>query len=463
MACGRSVRVIHRFFTIEFLPAQRNCDRIDPFSACRTGRVDRLPVCNTIAACGDRVPAILALCRNRHGRKAAVIRDVPVPDRLGIFRHSVTNGRDARLLHLDPIAHRAVAAFRQTVLGAGSRLGGIGDDGVSLGGHLLLRHQNFFAHAAVAALGLARFGAGSCNRGVCCRSVACGFDRYRFIYDLFAVLAFCFPCPSVLGTGCRLFPFTDTNIQMPAGRDHFLCFQHRIAVIAMAATGQTGLCTGCRFAFVCDWKMIFHCVWFLHCAGRRIASAAQCKSAWRRIGHFFVRLTGRFFCSFVSDAVGFRRKRLLAVQALRCSRYTCKALSVCIVPGPAHFIRHIVGRTGIFILANRANRRFRAFGRHCHVAGHIDTVRLLSAVAAFVYTQVLSIVPVCAIHIDVCTFTVRTFCHRTIIANRCYRHQQCRQQKNGQQALHYPLVHRLPPLNLWVVRSARCSALPLFY
>ena len=153
----------------------------------------------------------------------------------------------------------------------------------------------------------------------------------------------------------------------------------------------------------------------------------------------------------------------MAVHADSLSCHTCKALSVCIVPGPAHFIRHIMGRTGIFMPAGGASRRFCAFGRHCHIAGHIGTVRLLVAVAAFVYTPVLSIAPVCACHRDVCTMTVRTFCHRTIIANRCYRHQQCRQQKNGQQALQDSLVHRVPPLNFWVVRSARCSAFPLFY
>ena len=153
----------------------------------------------------------------------------------------------------------------------------------------------------------------------------------------------------------------------------------------------------------------------------------------------------------------------MAVHADSLSCHTCKALSVCIVPGPAHFIRHVMGRTGIFMPAGGASRRFCAFGRHCHIAGHIGTVRLLVAVAAFVYTPVLSIAPVCACHRDVCAMTVRTFCHRTIIANRCYRHQQCRQQKNGQQALQDSLVHRVPPLNFWVVRSARCSAFPLFY
>ena len=270
MARCWDIRVVHFFFSIEFLPAQRHGDRIDPFSACRAGCIYRSPDGNVVCNFRDRVPAILAPRRNRHLSKAAIFRNVPVPDRLSIFRHSMTGGRDARLLLLDPIAHRAVAAFRQTVLGAGSRLGGIGDKGVPLGGHFLLLHQNFFAHTAVAALGLARFGAGSRNRRVYYRSVALGLDNFRFLYDLFAVIAYFLTCPSVFGTGCSLFLFTDTNIQMPAGRDLFLFFQHRIAVKAMTATGQTGLCTGCRFAVVSDWKMVCLCVRHFHGSSGRI-------------------------------------------------------------------------------------------------------------------------------------------------------------------------------------------------
>ena len=212
---------------------------------------------------------------------------------------------------------------------------------------------------------------------------------------------------------------------MSAGRYLLLRFQHLITVIAVAATGQTGLCTGCRFAFVWDRKMAARrCVWYLHCEGRRITSAAQCNSVLWCIGYFLIQLTGRFCRNFVCDTISCLFKRFSAVYALSRSRHTCHVFAICIVPGPAHFIRHIVGRSSIFFPAGRTSCLFCAFGRHRHITGHITAVGLLSAIVTFVYTAVLSIAPDCAIHIDVCTVTVRTFCHRTIFAKRRHRHQQ---------------------------------------
>ena len=300
------------------------------------------------------------------------------------------------------------------------------------GGNDFLCLQHFLTYAAALSFGLTGLGTGGCNCFIYYLGVTRGFDRYRFIYDLFTVPAFCFLCPSVLGTSCGLCQFTSINIQMSAGRNHILRFQHLLAVIAVAALGQTGLCTGCRFAFVWDRKMAARrCVLYLHCEGRRITSAAQCNSVLWCIGYFLIQLTGRSCRNIVCDTISCPFKRFSAVYALSRSRHTCHFFAICIVPGPAHFIfiRHVMGRSSIFTPAGRTSRRFRASSRHRHIAGHITAVGLFSAVAAFVYTAVLSIVPDFAIHIDVCTVTVRTFCHRTITAKRCHRYQQHSQQK----------------------------------
>ena len=185
-----------------------------------------MPVGNAVCDCGDRISALLARGRNRHGSKAAVVRNIPVPYRLGIFRHRMAGGRYARLHLLDPAAHRAMTAFRQAVLRAGSCLGGIGDDGVALCGHLFLRHQNFLAHAAVFAFRLARFGAGSRNRSVHYFFVARGRDARCFLHDLAAgpALLFCFI--TIFCTGIRLILLGGYNVrfQMICFRDHRLFY-----------------------------------------------------------------------------------------------------------------------------------------------------------------------------------------------------------------------------------------------
>ena len=154
-------------------------------------------------------------------------------------------------------------------LGAGGFDCCIGYYRVALRRNGLLCQQHFITYAAVLPCGLAGLGAGGFDCCICYLFVTRGFDRYRFIYDLFTVLAFCFLCPSVLGTSCGLFQFTSINIQMSAGRDLLLRCQHLFAVIAVAALGQTGLCTGCRFAFVWDRKMAARrCAFYLHCSSR---------------------------------------------------------------------------------------------------------------------------------------------------------------------------------------------------
>ena len=292
------------------------------------------------------------------------------------------------------------------------------------GGNNFLFHQHFLTYAAVLSFFFTVLGTGSCNCCIRYLLVTRCWDALPLLHGLTTVLAFCFLCPSVLGTSCGLFQFTSINIQMSAGRYRLLRFQHLIAVIAVAALGQTVFGTGCRFAFVSDRKMICLCVWYLHCEGRRITSAAQCNSVLWCIGYFLIQLTGRFCRNFVCDTISCLFNRFSAVYALSRSRHTCHVFAICIVPGPAHFIRHIVGRSSIFMPAGRTSRRFRASSRHRHIAGHITTVGLIFAVAAFVYTAVPSIVPVFARHIDVCTVTVRTFCHRTIFAKRRHRYQQ---------------------------------------
>ena len=169
-----------------------------------------------------------------------------------------------------------MAALRQAVLGTGGFNCRIRYHGVTRGGIDFLFLQHFLTHAAALSFGFTVLGAGGCNCFIYYLGVTRGFDRYRFIYDLFTVPAFCFLCPSVLGTSCSLCQFTSINIQMSAGRDHLLRCQHRIAVIAVAALGQTGLCTGCRFAFVWDRKMAARrCAFLLYFLGAGVCFPVQ--------------------------------------------------------------------------------------------------------------------------------------------------------------------------------------------
>ena len=267
---GRIIRIFYFFFTIELLSAQGNCDRVYIFSDLRTGCIDLTLDCNAICCSGDHFLTVLALRRNICCCKATVRRNMPIPYGFSSFSHSMTNSRDARPFRQHFITYATVATPpRPTGLGTGGCNCCICYHGVTQCGNNFLFLQHFLTYAAVAACLQTGLGTGGCNCCIRYLGMTCGFDRYRFIYALFTVLAFCFPCPSVLGTSCGLFPFTDTNIQMSAGRYHLLRFQHRIAVIAVAALGQAGLCTGCRFAFVWDRKMAARrCAFYLHCSSR---------------------------------------------------------------------------------------------------------------------------------------------------------------------------------------------------
>ena len=181
----------------------------------------------------------------------------------------MANSRDACLCLQHFITYAAVAAFRQTDLGTGGCNCCIRYLLVTRGRNSFLFHQHFLTYAAVLSFGFTGLGAGGCNGCICYLFVTRCWDALPLFHGLSTVLAFCFLCPSVLGTSCGLFQFTSINIQMSAGRDLLLRFQHLITVIAMAATGQTGLCTGCRFAFVWDRRMAARrCAFYLQCSSR---------------------------------------------------------------------------------------------------------------------------------------------------------------------------------------------------
>ena len=253
----------------------------------------------------------------------------------------MANSRDACLCRQHFITYAAVAAFRQTVLGAGRCNCCIRYLLVTRGGNNFLFHQHFLTYAAVLSFGFTVLGAG---RGNCCiyyHGMTRCFEALPLLHDLTTGIAFLFRGITIFCTGIWHICLCLYNVIfiMICFRDLLLFYEHFFAELTTLSICQTGMCTVSLPSPDCFGSVLLHRIWHLYSIGAGVCFPVQgvvnymCHKFIMSAGCCFripnpsPAITGKHFAAF----------RTLCRYRIRCCAFARRCWRC---PRPHCFIRH---------------------------------------------------------------------------------------------------------------------------
>ena len=265
----------------------------------------------------------------------------------------MANSRDACPCLQHFITYAAVAAFRQTILGAGRCNGCIYYLLVTRGGNGFLFHQHFPTYSAVLSFGFAVLGAGGCNCCIYYHGMTRCFEALPLLHDLTTGSAFLFRFITILCTGIWHICLCLYNVIMGCCfRNHRLLFEHSFAKLTTLSICQTGLCTVSLPSP--DWfgSVLLHRIWHLYSVGAGVCFPVQ--GVVNFMCHKFIMSAGCCF-RFPNPSPAITGKHFAAFRTLCRYRIRCCAFArrCWRCPRPHCFIRH---HMFTFFFAKRRHR-----------------------------------------------------------------------------------------------------------